>query len=318
MKELNPNSIELNTYEYDVTIFTPTYNRAYILPQLYKSLAEQTVQSFEWLIVDDGSIDNTEIIVNNFLTENKINIQYVKKENEGKHIAINDGVKIAKGKLFFIVDSDDYLTPDAVEKILFYAKQIEGTPNYAGIVGLKGDNQKNVIFSGNKNYGEKIPSQLKREYIDATSVEYRYKHKIKGDRAEVILTDLLLEIPFPKFEDERFMEESYLWFTLSNSGYKFRWFNQVIYIAEYLDDGLTKNMRELVKKNWKSHCFCANYALKTKGIPLKVKIREGVRYFRYGKYGGESYYRLFKEVNNKVLGFITLPVSIIFKIKSDR
>lgn len=315
MTERSSNNATSNSYEYDITVFTPTYNRSSTLARLYNSLVEQTERSFEWLIVDDGSTDNTETVVNNFLTENKIRIRYVKKENEGKHIAINIGAEKAQGKWFFIVDSDDYLTSDAVGKIMFYAKQIEGMPKYAGVVGLKGDSDNKVILSHDKNYGRKMPSQLQSEYIDASSVVYRYKHKIKGDRAEVIRTELLREIPFPKFEGECFMEEVYLWDTISNLGYTFRWFNKVIYIAEYLDDGLTKNMKELVKRNWKSHCFCANYSLNTKGLPLYVKFREGAKYFRYGKYGGKTYYELWKEMDNKILGLMTLPIAIMYKVK---
>ena len=87
-----------------VTVFTPTYNRAYIISKLYESLCLQTCQSFEWLVVDDGSIDDTENLIASFIEENKINIRYIKQQNGGKHRAINQGIQLAKGDLFFIVD----------------------------------------------------------------------------------------------------------------------------------------------------------------------------------------------------------------------
>ena len=93
-----------------ITIFTPTYNRAYILPILFESLKIQTVKEFEWIIVDDGSTDNTESLIYKFKEECNFSIRYFKKENQGKHIAINFGVEKAKGNLFFIVDSDDYIS----------------------------------------------------------------------------------------------------------------------------------------------------------------------------------------------------------------
>ena len=115
-----------------LSIFTPSYNRAYILPILYKSLVGQTDNNFEWVIVDDGSSDNTEELVNEWIAENKIHIVYYKQENQGKHIAINSGVKRASGELFFIVDSDDSLTPDAVQQVRGF--WIEKAP----VVGISG------------------------------------------------------------------------------------------------------------------------------------------------------------------------------------
>ncbi|MFT0647270.1 glycosyltransferase family A protein [Bacteroides thetaiotaomicron] len=103
-----------------VTVFTPTYNRAYILNDLYQSLCRQTCRKFEWLIVDDGSTDNTEGLVASWLDEGKMSLRYIKQPNGGKHRAINKGIQEANGDLFFIVDSDDYLAKNAIERILFF------------------------------------------------------------------------------------------------------------------------------------------------------------------------------------------------------
>jgi glycosyltransferase involved in cell wall biosynthesis len=100
-----------------ITIFTPTYNRAYSLRRLYDSLCKQTSNDFEWLVVDDGSTDDTENLINSFIADGKVDIRYFKQANGGKHRAINFGVREARGELFFIVDSDDQVTPDAVEWI---------------------------------------------------------------------------------------------------------------------------------------------------------------------------------------------------------
>ena len=97
-----------------ITVFTPTYNRAYMIDKLYDSLCLQTCKDFEWIVVDDGSVDNTEELIQNFIQENKIHIVYYKQKNQGKHIAINKGVELAKGELFFIVDSDDILPKDSL------------------------------------------------------------------------------------------------------------------------------------------------------------------------------------------------------------
>ncbi len=104
-------------HKFKFTIFTPTYNRAYMLENLYNNLKEQTFKDFEWLIVDDGSTDNTKELVNTFIDEKLININYIIKQNGGKHTAMNLGSEYSQGELFFVVDSDDGLVKDALEKM---------------------------------------------------------------------------------------------------------------------------------------------------------------------------------------------------------
>ena len=109
-----------------VTVFTPTYNRAYIISELYESLKKQDFTDFEWLVIDDGSEDHTEDLFKQWQNEyNDFPIRYYKVNNGGKHRAINKATELAKGELFFIVDSDDKLVSDALEKIVSWE---EGLP----------------------------------------------------------------------------------------------------------------------------------------------------------------------------------------------
>ena len=124
-------------YKYLVTIFTPTYNRARLLKRLYESLKEQSDKDFEWVIVDDGSKDNTKEVVEDFIKEDIIPIKYLKKENEGKHIAINLGCDMAEGELFFIVDSDDYIPKDSIEQVKKDWEKYRENKSIAGLVYLK-------------------------------------------------------------------------------------------------------------------------------------------------------------------------------------
>ena len=102
-----------------ITVFTPTYNRAYIIENLYRSLQRQTVKDFEWLVIDDGSTDNTQELFDKWISEeNAFPIRYYKQRNGGKCRAINRALDLAQGELFFTVDSDDYLTKDALEKVM--------------------------------------------------------------------------------------------------------------------------------------------------------------------------------------------------------
>lgn len=303
----------MNNIEF--TVFTPTYNRSYTLDKLYNSLKNQTFRDFEWLIVDDGSTDNTEAKIRGFIAEEVFPIKYIKKKNEGKHVGINVGAKEARGEWFFIVDSDDWIVRNALEVINDYCFQIDKNEEFAGVVGLRGNSTGKVWNTSDITKEGEISNFNCRECIDASTVEYRYKFKIEGDRAEVIRTSLLRKYPFPSFSNEKFMPERYLWFKLSEDGYKFRWFNEVIYITEYLEDGLTQNGKELAKKNCKSRSACDNYCSIVHGIPFKEKMKFSINYFRYGKYAGENYAQLFNDAQQKYLRWVAAPIAMICPIK---
>lgn len=303
----------------EFTIFTPTYNRGTLLRKLYWSLEQQTCKAFEWLIVDDGSVDDTEYIIDDLRKKASFSVRYIKKENKGKHIAINVGAANAKGKWFFIVDSDDYLLPNAVERSLFYIRNIEDNVEFAGVVGLRGNrngtplekwyteknNSKNHFVQSSKEYSE--------EYIDATYIEYRYKFKRQGDRAEIVRTELIRMNPFPQFDNEKFLVESHIWLTLAKQKYRFRWFNEVIYITEYRDDGLTKNIKTAYKNSPKGSCYINNLKLSCRDIPLKVRIKASYNYFAYGFIAKKGIIILIKENLCKPLIPVGLLLAIIKK-----
>ncbi len=124
-----------------ITVFTPTYNRAQTIPRLYRSLLNQSVKDFEWLVIDDGSSDGTEALVAGLIAESQISIRYLKTENGGKHRAINKALDMASGDIFFIVDSDDYLAENALARLLYWFSSIEkekDSGRFAGVAGLRG------------------------------------------------------------------------------------------------------------------------------------------------------------------------------------
>ena len=127
------------SFKYKITLFTPTYNRAYILNVLYRSVQRQTYRNFEWIIMDDGSTDNTEDLVRSWIADNNdFPIRYYKVPNGGKCRAINRGLDLAEGELFFIMDSDDYLTDDSLETVVKWEATIAGKPGYCGVAGNRG------------------------------------------------------------------------------------------------------------------------------------------------------------------------------------
>lgn len=213
-----------------ITIFTPTYNRRNLIERLYQSLLVQTVTNFEWLVIDDGSTDDTEkFFAKLSSTEHPFPIRYIKQNNGGKHRAINKGVQNANGELFFIVDSDDYLTENAIEKINQWITTLDNSHKWAGISGLRG-------FSKNSVVGQHSDFS----YIDAKNNERR-KYNLLGDKAEVYFTDVLKQHPFPEIPGENFISEEIVWNAIARDGYYLRWFNEIIYICDYLEGGLTKD-----------------------------------------------------------------------------
>lgn len=251
-----------------LTVFTPTYNRAYCLENLYKSLLRQTNGDFEWLVIDDGSTDGTGYLVEKWKADNRLPITFIKTLNGGKHRAINKGVTFAQGKYFFIVDSDDYLTDDAIETIFLYGKQVENDDSFAGICGLR-------IFSNGKIIGR----EMKFELLDASSVEFRERSKIKGDMAEVFKTEILKSYPFPEFACENFIKESVVWNRIALK-FKLRYFNKPIYVCDYLNDGLTRSIRKHLKNNPLGNML-ANRELCGMPVGYFTKIRAGINYWRY-------------------------------------
>ena len=228
------------SFNHKTTVFTPTYNRAYILHNLYHSLQRQTCRDFEWLIVDDGSTDNTEALVTSWIAEdNDFPIRYYKQPNGGKHRAINNAVQLAQSFLFFIVDSDDQLTEDAIETIVSQIKSLptDSYTQYAGICNCRGSSGNTILgttFSG--------------EWLDCTALD-RSKHGIEGDKAEVFFTDIMRKYPFPEFPGENFVTEAVVWDRMAVDGYLLRFFNKTVYLCEYRDDGLTSQGLDLYYRN---------------------------------------------------------------------
>lgn len=220
-----------------ITVFTPTYNRAYIIENLYRSLQRQTVCDFEWLVVDDGSTDNTEQQFRAWQQEdNSFPILYFKQENGGKCRAINRGLELAKGELFFTVDSDDYLTDDALEKVARWADEMPRDGTYCGFAG-------NLGTSAHETPNRPLP----KEPYDATALA-RYSG-VDGERAMVFVTEIHRRYPYPVFPNETFMTEAVAWNRMAHDGYKMRFYNDIIWVFEYKDDGLTRAGSGLFLRN---------------------------------------------------------------------
>lgn len=232
--------------KYKITVFTPTYNRAHTLERLYKSLQKQTFTDFEWLVIDDGSLDNTRMLFDLWLKESNVfPIKYYFKNNGGKHTAINYGLDKAKGDLFFTADSDDYLLEDALQKVSAWADSLPENEKFCGVVGNWGysvNDTPNTVFDG--------------DFRDANFLE-RYpefsENPIDGERAFVFFTDIHKKYKYPEYENEKFMTEAITWNRMAHDGYKIRVYNDIIYIYKYLPGGLSLSGFQLFYDNPKGY-----------------------------------------------------------------
>ncbi len=237
-----------------ISIHTATYNRAYILERAYKSLLAQTCFNFEWIISDDSSDDNTEELVHQWQKEvSHFNIIYEKVPHGGKCRAVNSGMQKARGKYFFILDSDDYLTPDAVQTIKESIPQVDNDDSFVG-VGF-------VILTKNGLPVKGVwPSVNNKGYIDCTNLQ-RNLYNLDADMREAYKLNILKKYPFPSWPGEIFAPEQLSLDAIAMDGYKLRWFNKGIYICEYQPDGLTKGAWNLLRSNKMGYAMLANQQL---------------------------------------------------------
>lgn len=255
-----------------LTIVTPAYNRADKLPALYESLCQQTSDDFNWLVVDDGSQDGTKQVIEKMEQEGRLLISYLYKPNGGKHTALNLAIKMVKTELFFIVDSDDVLTPDAVETILRDWDRVRDQ-DLCGIGYLRGYDSSKVI-------GDRYTA----DGLVDTFINERYNRGINGDKAEVWVTKCLQEAGgFPEFPGERFISESVLWIKMARKR-KMLFRNKIIYITEYLSGGLSDSGRAL---RFRCPHLMAYGSLETmsKEFSWKIRLKETLLYIVYCKFG---------------------------------
>lgn len=258
-----------------ITVFTPVYNRAYIINRLYESLCNQTDKRFEWLVIDDGSTDNIDQIINECRAKDpSFSIQYYKQKNGGKHRAFNNALDWAKGEYFFVVDSDDYLSSDAIKKIYLW---IDDTENEDDLIGISGQR----AYPNGELIG-RFPNR--KDYVDVKQSN-RKRKGIIGDKAEIYKTSILRTKKFPEFEGENFIAEGALMYQFSIEGYKIRYYPDVIYFGEYLEDGLTRK-NDKTFNNYKGYCFFEKLNIQACAFP--DNILSMMRYIENGKEKGTS------------------------------
>lgn len=242
-----------------LTVFTPTYNRAYILKQCYDSLCRQTCKDFVWLIVDDGSSDNTKEIVDEWMTEdNGFEIRYVYKENGGMHTGHNKAYELIDTELNVCIDSDDYMPDDAVELIVNFWNENRDS-SYSGIIALD-------VYKNGDVIGKELPDKK------GTTLSGYYQDGGQGDKKLIYRTEVINKYPaYPEFEGEKFVPLDYK-YLLADQDYELLIMNKPVCVVEYMEDGSSKNMLRQYYKNPKGFAFMRKVHMKyDKGFLRRFK-----------------------------------------------
>lgn len=279
-----------------ITVFTPTYNRASLLKRLYASLVNQTDPDFEWVVVDDGSTDDTYTLIQDFINEQKIPIIFYKQANQGKHFAINKGVTLASKPYFFIVDSDDALIEDSISRVKKIINESRNLPNIGGVSGIMIDpNFKPISSTG-------------FEPIFATSIDIRNQHKIKGDLAEVFKTAVLQEFPFPEIENEKFCPEVLVWNRIAKK-YKIYYTDVPLYVAEYQSDGLSSKI-VTIRMTSPVATMLTYSELASSAIPLLQKIKATINYWRFSFHSTQQFRTKWAAVS-PLISIFAIPIGYL-------
>jgi len=220
-----------------LTVFTPTYNRAFCLDQLYNSLCRQTSDDFTWLVIDDGSTDNTEDLVKGWIADGKIEIRYHKKPNGGLHTGHNAAYRLIDTQLNTCIDSDDFMPDDAVAVIVETWKS-RGSDKVAGIIGLD-------AYKDGKIVGSRIPDGVSQSTLN----DLYQKHGVTGDKKLVLRTDVAKSYPaYPEYPGEKLVPLGTL-YKMIDQDWECLCINQVLVIVEYLEDGSSRNILKQYRKS---------------------------------------------------------------------
>ena len=223
----------MSTWRPLFTVLTPTYNRAHVIERVYSSLCEQTCQDFEWIVVDDGSTDNTRERVLEWQQQARFPIHYLWQENQHKKTAFNLGVRHASGEWVVALDSDDTLEPNALYGMAQVHDGIAKSERarYIGIIGLCARPDGSIV-------GDMFPSDV----LDATSLDLNFKYKASGEKFGCLRTHVLLQFPFPE-NVPGFVPESLVWRAIARAGYVNRFVNQVFRVYYDSPDSLSHQGR---------------------------------------------------------------------------
>lgn len=295
---------------YTFTVFTATFNRAHTLHRVYTSLAQQTFNDFEWLVVDDGSTDNTSQMIKAWKKEASFPIRYIQQDNMGKHIAFNRGVELAEGELLLVLDSDDGCVPNALKRFKYHWDNIDDQkrPQFSGVTSLCEDQD-----------GRLVGDPFSQDIMDSDSLELRYRYKVQGEKWGFQRTDILRQYPFPEDLRQTYVPEDIVWNRIARK-YKTRFINEPLRI--YWIEGSSMVHGQDPGKNAvggrMQHCDALNNDIKWfRYAPMRFLL-SALHYSRFSFHVGVGLTKQLSALRNsfsKALWLLMLPAGFFMYLK---
>jgi glycosyltransferase involved in cell wall biosynthesis len=282
-----------------ITVCTPTYNRAHTLPRLHESLCAQTFRDFEWLVVDDGSTDDTAEVVAGLAAASPFHVEYRHQENAGKHIALNRAAEVSRGTFLAIVDSDDWYLPSCLERLMHHWETIPDPSGFAEVQGLCADPD-----------GEALGDPYPLDVFDSDYFTLTQVLRLRGDRAGMIRVDVLRAHPFPEEFRSMLVPEAIVLNRIARR-YRIRGFNEVIAKKEYLPTGLSGEARRRPADAAAPRVLLLQELLamgKGRRLPVGVRVRAYANLTRYGLHDARGLRGLARLAPDRRLWAATLPV----------
>lgn len=277
-----------------ITVFTPSYNRADLLPNLYGSLIRQNSRDFQWLVIDDGSTDNTREVVAEWIREKKIDIQYVYKKNGGLHTGYNKAIECMDTELSICIDSDDYLTDDCIETVLEFWDEHKAE-DIAGFIGLDIRPDGSVI-------GGLLPDTKTVDPLWLTEQD-------AGDRKYVIRNDCYRKVyPMPVFAGEKNFNPHYLVLKLCRD-YKFLVLNKPLCVVDYQPDGMSANIFRQYVNSPRSFAELRRVIMENPNTSLPYLVKTTIHYVSSSILSKNKHF--VRESPRKLLTVLMIPFGLL-------
>lgn len=283
------------------TVFTPTFNRKHTLGRVLESLKAQTLRDFEWLIVDDGSTDDTEPLIRQWQDEVDFPIRYIYQKHAGKPVAFNRGVQEARGALFLTLDSDDACVPEALERLKFHWESIPAAEKgeFSGITVLCKDEE-----------GRLVGTPFPKDILDCHSIELAWKYGVRGEKWGFHRSDVLRRFPFPIIPQELFVPEGVVWNRIGRA-YRMRCVNESLRVFYKTSDGLNASIDDVRIRNPLGARLYYQESLDLRGSSVQ-KLRAAINYIRFSFHARVTLSQLLKEGGWRPLLVLVLPMGYLF------
>ncbi len=303
----------MNEYRYTFTVFTPVYNRADTLHRAFNSLMAQTFKDFEWIVIDNGSMECFNELIQKWMAQADFPIRFITLEkNIGWHGAFNYGVEIAQGRLFFDIDSDDSCRPNTLECLKKYWDLIPDSSReqFSAVTCLCCDQHGNLV-------GSKFPEHV----IDSTFQEIKYKYRVSGEKKGFQRTDVLRQFPFPEFKNS--FEADVIWRKIGKR-YKSRYINEVLVTWYINEEGRTDQLSFHSRKKQAApglsmaHKEVLNDDINWFRYNPKEFFRSSIHYIRFSLHADINLAKQFHSLTNplaKTLWLGMLPVGVLVFLK---